>query len=318
MACSVFSLVVFLSSCIPRGGGGVGIDCVCARLCCVCTPLTACACLWLASVMSFVIWPRWCASAILWFALPLCVCVCACIYLFACLRVALWLPLPGQYFYFQEVVPVLAAKHCIMQANAELHQSVLAKQKKRFGEEIARLQVTSFHMTSMFCPTLSNTQQFICHIHYHLNEFLTLMSYVIFKNWTDIRHTCLEVPHQNQKTYSWSKCFPLLWLCVQHAAELVKTVASRYDEYVSVKDLSDKINRALTAAKKDNDFIYHDRVPEIKDLEHIAKAALVRATTITPPLSQKFTGETQRHSIAVMWCGVWSWANSCHQSILFV
>ncbi|KAM3857910.1 programmed cell death 6-interacting protein isoform 2-T2 [Diretmus argenteus] len=119
-----------------------------------------------------------------------------------------------KYFYFQEVVPVLAAKHCIMQANAELHQSVLAKQKKRFGEEIARLQ---------------------------------------------------------------------------HAAQLVKTVASSYDEYVSVKDLSDKINRALTAAKKDNDFIYHDRVPEVKDLEHIGKAVLVKATAATPPLSQKFT-----------------------------
>lgn len=70
----------------------------------------------------------------------------------------------------------------------------------------------------------------------------------------------------------------------------MKTVASRYDEYVSVKDLTDKINRALTAAKKDNDFIYHDRVPEVKDLEHIGKAALVKATSITPPLSQKFTG----------------------------
>ncbi|CAB1350629.1 unnamed protein product [Coregonus sp. 'balchen'] len=115
-----------------------------------------------------------------------------------------------KYIYFQEVLPVLAAKHCIMQAYAELHQSLLAKQKKRFGEEIARLQ---------------------------------------------------------------------------HATELVKTVASRYDEYVSVKDLSDKISRALTAAKKDNDFIYHDRVPEVKDLEHIGKAALVKATAITPPLS---------------------------------
>lgn len=67
-------------------------------------------------------------------------------------------------------------------------------------------------------------------------------------------------------------------------------MASRYDEYVSVKDLTDKINRALTAAKKDNDFIYHDRVPEVKDLEPIGKAALVKATAITPPLSQKFTG----------------------------
>ncbi|XP_061678393.1 programmed cell death 6-interacting protein isoform X2 [Syngnathoides biaculeatus] len=114
----------------------------------------------------------------------------------------------------KEVLPVLAAKHCIMQANAELHQSVIAKQKKRFGEEIARLQ---------------------------------------------------------------------------HAAELVKTVASRYDEYVSVKDLTDKINRSLAAAKKDNDFIYHDRVPEVKDLEPIGKAALVKATAVTPPLSQKFS-----------------------------
>lgn len=80
-----------------------------------------------------------------------------------------------------------------------------------------------------------------------------------------------------------------LW---QHAAELVAKVASHYDEYVSVKDLGDKINRALVAAKKDNDFIYHDRVPEVKDLEPIGKAALVKATAVAPPISQKFTGET--------------------------
>ncbi|KAG5264537.1 hypothetical protein AALO_G00255320 [Alosa alosa] len=119
-----------------------------------------------------------------------------------------------KYFYFQEVLPVLAAKHCMMQATAELHQAALANQKKRFGEEIARLQ---------------------------------------------------------------------------HATELVKTVASRYDEYVNVKDLSERVNRALTAAKKDNDFIYHDRVPELKDLEHIGKATLVKATAIQNPLSQKFS-----------------------------
>ncbi|XP_021574304.1 programmed cell death 6-interacting protein isoform X5 [Carlito syrichta] len=119
-----------------------------------------------------------------------------------------------KYFYFQEVFPVLAAKHCIMQANAEYHQSILAKQQKKFGEEIARLQ---------------------------------------------------------------------------HAAELIKTVASRYDEYVNVKDFSDKINRALTAAKKDNDFIYHDRVPDLKDLDPIGKATLVKSTPVNVPISQKFT-----------------------------
>uniref|UniRef100_A0A8C9N9N0 Programmed cell death 6-interacting protein n=1 Tax=Serinus canaria TaxID=9135 RepID=A0A8C9N9N0_SERCA len=119
-----------------------------------------------------------------------------------------------KYFYFQEVFPVLAAKHCIMQANAEYHQSILAKQQKKFGEEIGRLQ---------------------------------------------------------------------------HAADLVKTVASRYDEYINVKDLVDKINRALAAAKKDNDFIYHDRVPDLKDLEPIGKASLVKSTPVVVPLSQKFS-----------------------------
>ncbi|XP_074844296.1 programmed cell death 6-interacting protein isoform X2 [Carettochelys insculpta] len=114
----------------------------------------------------------------------------------------------------KEVFPVLAAKHCIMQAHAEYHQSILAKQQKKFGEEIGRLQ---------------------------------------------------------------------------HASDLVKTVASRYEEYINVKDLSDKISRALTAAKKDNDFIYHDRVPDLKDLEPIGKASLVKSTSIVIPLSQKFT-----------------------------
>lgn len=80
----------------------------------------------------------------------------------------------------------------------------------------------------------------------------------------------------------------------------MKTVASRYDEYVSVKELTDKINRALTAAKKDNDFIYHDRVPEVKDLEPIGKAALVKATAITPPLSQKFTGTMLKHILSLL------------------
>ncbi|CAH2283537.1 programmed cell death 6-interacting isoform X2 [Pelobates cultripes] len=114
----------------------------------------------------------------------------------------------------KEVIPVLAAKHCIMQAHAEYHQSVLAKQQKKFGEEIGRLQ---------------------------------------------------------------------------HASDLVKTVASRYDEYVNVKDLADKVSRALTAAKKDNDFIYHDKVPDLKELEAIGKASIVKPSPVVIPLSQKYS-----------------------------
>ncbi|NWQ68835.1 PDC6I protein, partial [Neopipo cinnamomea] len=122
-----------------------------------------------------------------------------------------------KYFYFQEVFPVLAAKHCIMQANAEYHQSILAKQQKKFGEEIGRLQVSNFVVADVKSRILTSS-------------------------------------------------------------------------YVNVsKDLVDKINRALAAAKKDNDFIYHDRVPDLKDLESIGKASLVKSTPVVVPLSQKFT-----------------------------
>lgn len=94
---------------------------------------------------------------------------------------------------------------------------------------------------------------------------------------------------------NWTSTLSFLTRVLQHATELVKTAASRYDEYVNVKDLSDKISRALAAAKKDNDFIYHDRVPEVKDLEHIGKASLVKATAVQTPLSQKFTGQNDAH-----------------------
>lgn len=66
---------------------------------------------------------------------------------------------PGQYFYFQEVFPVLAAKHCIMQANAEYHQSILAKQQKKFGEEIGRLQVRNFFFFSEEYGKTSNPEK---------------------------------------------------------------------------------------------------------------------------------------------------------------
>lgn len=148
---SLSRCLCFLSACITCVGGGSRCLYVRVWSCCAVSCLhpptpsptfTACAYLpFLAILMPFVIWPCWCVGCPP-FGLPRRRARRVFIFMFfVCLRVALWLPLPGQYFYFQEVLPVLAAKHCIMQANAELHQSILAKQKKRFGEEIARLQV---------------------------------------------------------------------------------------------------------------------------------------------------------------------------------
>ena len=41
-----------------------------------------------------------------------------------------------------------------------------------------------------------------------------------------------------------------------------------------------RANRALTDAKKDNDFIYHERIPDQKNLTAIGRASVVKPTAL--------------------------------------
>ena len=67
---------------------------------------------------------------------------------------------------------------------------------------------------------------------------------------------------------------------MQYAIRLFKAgiERSRSDErsdLCNAKDWSKKCERALTDAKKDNDFIYHERVPDEKNLAPITKGQLI-------------------------------------------
>lgn len=46
----------------------------------------------------------------------------------------------------------------------------------------------------------------------------------------------------------------------------------------------------LTEAKNDNDFIYHERIPDVKHLEPISKAAIAKPAPVSAKLSAKFKG----------------------------
>ena len=46
------------------------------------------------------------------------------------------------------------------------------------------------------------------------------------------------------------------------------------------QDWAKRAERALTDAKKDNDFIYHERIPEVKALTSIGRAAVVKPTAV--------------------------------------
>ena len=52
-----------------------------------------------------------------------------------------------------------------------------------------------------------------------------------------------------------------------------------------------RIQRALESAKKDNDFIYHDKIPDLKTLPAIGKAAVAKPAAFSAPMSTKFTGK---------------------------
>ena len=59
-------------------------------------------------------------------------------------------------------------------------------------------------------------------------------------------------------------------------------------EFVQVADYIGSATNALAEAKKDNDFIYHERVPDPKNLPAIGKAALAKALPVPDRLSQGF------------------------------
>ncbi|XP_050432887.1 programmed cell death 6-interacting protein [Adelges cooleyi] len=49
-----------------------------------------------------------------------------------------------------------------------------------------------------------------------------------------------------------------------------------------------KAQQELIEAKKDNDFIYHERIPDVKNLEPIAKIAIAKSIPVPAKLSSKF------------------------------
>ena len=52
---------------------------------------------------------------------------------------------------------------------------------------------------------------------------------------------------------------------------------------------SEKINRAHSEAKKDNDFIYHEQVPQPSALQAIGRAALAKSVPLGPgPVTSNF------------------------------
>lgn len=89
--------------------------------------------------------------------------------------------------------------------------------------------------------------------------------------------------------------YNLLFLCVfsivQHAQELLSASQNRGGTTFNFKQELAKVQRALETATKDNNFIYHDKIPDIKALQPIGKAVVAKAAPLAQPMSAKFNGK---------------------------
>jgi len=72
--------------------------------------------------------------------------------------------------------------------------------------------------------------------------------------------------------------------------ELFKAAQQRSNKPNLFQDYANKAQRNLTEVKKDNDFIYHERIPDIKNLEVIGKASIAKLIPLPETFSSDFKG----------------------------
>ncbi|XP_076765982.1 programmed cell death 6-interacting protein-like protein AliX [Xylocopa sonorina] len=116
-------------------------------------------------------------------------------------------------FWDKEWVPLIAGKQAGYRAMTEFYQSLVCKNNKTIGEEIARLE---------------------------------------------------------------------------HAVELFKSAQQRSNKPHLFQDYANRAQRNLAEVKKDNDFIYHERIPDIKSLEPVGKASVAKLIPMPEVFSSNF------------------------------
>jgi programmed cell death 6-interacting protein len=75
---------------------------------------------------------------------------------------------------------------------------------------------------------------------------------------------------------------------LEQAVALFQTAQQRSGKPSLFQELQHKAQRNLTEVKKDNDFIYHERIPDIKSVDPIGKAQPAKVLPLPQHMSQNF------------------------------
>jgi hypothetical protein len=82
--------------------------------------------------------------------------------------------------------------------------------------------------------------------------------------------------------------------------ELFKAAQQRSGKPSFFQDYANKAQRNLSEAKKDNDFIYHERIPDVKSLPSVGKALLAKTLPVPERLSQNFKGKKVCNTLKII------------------
>jgi programmed cell death 6-interacting protein len=66
--------------------------------------------------------------------------------------------------------------------------------------------------------------------------------------------------------------FSIIFIVLWHALELFKGAQQRSGKPNYFQDYANNAQRNVTEAKKDNDLIYHEKIPHVKSLPSVGKA----------------------------------------------
>jgi len=86
---------------------------------------------------------------------------------------------------------------------------------------------------------------------------------------------------------------------LQDSIEQFKAAQQKSGDTSLYQDYINKAQRSLTEAQKDNDFIYHERVPEAKSLEAVGKAPLAKIAPMPERLSNSFKGKQVSYPVCL-------------------
>ena len=94
--------------------------------------------------------------------------------------------------------------------------------------------------------------------------------------------------HRSEHDNNEKKCIGEALSRLTKSLELIKLADQRGGKEIPVKQQINIIQSAYDKTKKDNEFVYHERVPDFKQLPAVERAALAKVTPIKFPLSEDF------------------------------